>query len=283
MDMKKYSRLRKILLTAAIVVITLEALLLGTIAMSTTSALSAKTDIVTTSHEFDEAVLTDIVLPQMTRQLEQVRTAWMAYTETYGMELLTDADNLDMFLETSVRGIRAFGNEGDAFVFNSKTGEYYLEYSADINQHKLIFDAVNDANCANPTATREYIASLFWENDVLDNEYLINLWSEAGLSYSEASDLIAHPLGTANREFTQKIMLPLPSVGEQQIVVVLGVKEQDIVDSLADVVNTVENTGKVLDEAISTLLVLTLGCMFGSIVIASIANFVLIKVMCQRE
>jgi len=276
----KYIRLRKTLLIITIVFMTLEVLALGTIGSAAVSAISG--DKVVTEHiqGMSEEVFKTIVLPQMTRQLEQVRTAWTAYTETYDMDIMTNAKYLDMFLETSVRGIRSFGLTGDAFAFNSITGDYYLEYSTDITNKVNISNTPNDPQCQNKDGVSALIPYLMRETDILDSNYEVNLWEEPGLTFTQGKDFTAFKFGDYNREFVQKIMLPLPSVGKEQIVVVLGVKEKDIASALAPSVKTVENTSNTLREAISLLVVLTLLCMVGSVVIAVTENYILLRILC---
>lgn len=285
--MTNLAKLRKILLVAIIVVLLGEAVLLGVITTTADKTISVVNSIQNRLEDIPETNFESVILPQMTRQLQQVRVSWFQYTTEYKIDLLNNTENLNQFLEIIVGGIRSFGDTGDAFVFDNTTGEFYFDNSADIKnviESKMtIINASKDINCRNPVAVDKLATELMWETDIVGDKYLVNLWREPDLTYEESSDLEKYPIGLYKREFDQKIVLPMPGVGNKQIVVVLGVQEEDIIKPLVIVEEHIDRYIQKLDDDLALFLVMTIGCMIGSIVVVMFSNYIFLKLLTRQK
>lgn len=98
----------------------------------------------------------------------------------------------------------------------------------------------------NPDGMVLFANDLLRSQDFTHQEFLISLRNEPNATYAEAQDFTLYPIGTLNRNFVQKIILPRPAFGEKDYVVVTAFSEtliREIAES-PQITNSIESINR---------------------------------------
>jgi hypothetical protein len=267
------------MLLISIFLVSVQSVLIGFATTQATDLLTVKDKLVERNAGYYEAVLTKLMLPQVTRQLFQIREEWVAFTDVYSYKIIgedgIDEQNLKFFMDVAVRSTQAFGATGDPYVYDLNTGNYYMNPLK--GSASNIRDAYRDPLCSNPTGVQEAVPDMLSHEDTLYNNYIVGLRSAGDLSYNDAYNLKEFPLGKYNREFTQRILLPLPNVGERQIVVAISIQEQDVVAFTNNLIAQNDNLLIGVESSAGKLSIVSLICLFFSLVLVIVTNIILVR------
>jgi hypothetical protein len=230
-----------------------------------------------------EQVFNESILDQTTIQLQGIREAWVSYSRIN--ETITKSGNLNMrnvmsFLEIAVRPVKNFGVNGNLLVFESESGECIADYSASTIRSKLsgrkLKDLASTGSELNKAYFLDFCNDISLDHDILGRSFKINLLYENGLTYQDSYDFGKYPLGHYNREFIQKIILPVPNISTNRIIILAGVREEAIkylnkeIDKVA-----IENNSEL--SLNSKMVLMSIFCILLSLLLGITVNYILLR------
>ena len=203
------------------------------------------------------------------------------YKRSDGTKLIADAkpqwnsEEVDKILSLLVAPIKIFGNNSGAIVFDSYSGEVFLDTTKVQRQGSIFEDSKNKLN-KNPEETsitiRDY---MMIKKDSDKSSEFIYMFNEETLMGNNSNDFEMYPLGQYNRQFVEQLILPYETFGfdgqPMQLTIMLIADEQDIYKAYVNNTNNIKDAliintnlyGKVL-----TILVISTFILMGTMLIA---------------
>lgn len=145
-------------------------------------------------------------------------------------------DELNKILDLLVAPIKTFGNNGGVIVYDSNSGEIFLDTTPANrlkNGENNIFKDDQSAYCKNKTETLygiEKCIKIKKDSDSIED--FIYMFNEEHIMGNDSDNFEKYPLGDYNRQFIEKMILPYESFGfdgqPMQLTVLLVSDEQDI-------------------------------------------------------
>ena len=191
-----------------------------------------------------------------------------------------DSARVDEILDMLVAPLKVFGNNGGIIVYDSNSGEVFLD-TTPINRLNLenyvsIFDDSLIADNKNKEQTKKIAEQYFaLKRDSNNNTKITYLIDEATKMGNEANDFVKYPLGRYNRQFIEMSVLPYETIGfdgqPMQLTILSVANEQDIYSGntwITEKTDTILNINRDLYGVVSTLLILCImGTMFAMITV----------------
>lgn len=236
----------------------------------------------------EETLLNNTVKTQQLNTLNAIRQSWINYTDNENKQLvLFDKNNnpiwnkeeIDNILNYIVAPIKSYGNEGGIIVYDSYSGEIFLDTTkTNRSIGSNIFLDYNNPNCKNINATKDAITSyLKVKKDSNTNENFIYLFDESE-NIDNPNDLRNYPLGKYNRIFIEKMILPYESFGfdgqPMQLTVLITTTENDIYSNFKDNNDNIRNLivdSQLLNNKVYTILIVNI--IISMIILSLIAYF----------
>lgn len=235
-----------------------------------------------------ETLINEIVRGQQKHMLSSLKQSWTKYIENNNNNnelVFTDekpqwnSSKVEEILDILVAPIKVFGNNGGMIVYDSNTGEIFLDTTPiqriKTNKDVSIFEDYNHANNKNKEDTQLTAEKFFItkrdSNSISDIVYMFN---EPTNMHNESSNFYKYPLGSYNRQFIEMSVMPYETIGfngqPMQLTVLSVVDEQDIFSSYESLINEeliAINKNKKIYEIVSMILVINVLCnMIGMLI-----------------
>ncbi len=198
-----------------------------------------------------------IALKQQTLQLEGIK-------EYFFKEVKPDTDPVSI-LRDKVASTYNFTNARNIYIIERQTG--IIIYPTGSGYPKTTEEMIQSSS--NPEAMTLFFNELLKSQDFTYHEYLISLHNDSHVNYTDSYDFEKYPLGTLNRNFVQKIVLPRPALGTNDYIIATSFPESLINDlsssTKADIAidNLTQNT---------IYLIIIMGVVLLSAILFSIVN-----------
>lgn len=190
-----------------------------------------------------------------------------------------NVNELDYLLNLLVTPIKTFGNNGGIIVYDSYSGEVYLDTTPEDRTNKNInmFEDYKNKECKNPSAVKSNIDTFIkMKKDSDSIENFIYMFNESNSMEGKYDNYDSYPLGNYNRQFAEKMILPYESFGFEgqpmQLTVILIADEQDIFSIYKENDQDFSNSLKLMTDnyiiTISVIILLILLNAFVFIVVA---------------
>lgn len=144
-------------------------------------------------------------------------------------------NELDYLLNLLVTPVKTFGNNGGIIVYDSYSGEVFLDTTPTdrVSTKTNIFKDSENSTCKNVESTKTSINSyLKMKKDSDSIENFVYLYNEETDMGNDADNFEKYPLGNYNRQFVEKMILPYESFGFEgqpmQLSVLIVSDEHDI-------------------------------------------------------
>lgn len=234
----------------------------------------------------EETLLNNTVKTQQLNTLNAIRQSWINYVDNENKQLILFDENnnpiwnkeeIDNILNYIVAPIKSYGNEGGIIVYDSYSGEIFLDTTkTNRSIGSNIFLDYYNPNCKNINATKDAITSYFKvKKDSNTNENFIYLFDESE-NIDNPNDLRNYPLGNYNRIFIEKMILPYESFGfdgqPMQLTVLITTTENDIYSNFKDNNDNIRNLivdSQLLNNKVYTILIVNI--IFSMIILSLIA------------
>lgn len=189
--------------------------------------------------------------------LEQSRPEW-------------DCEKLEEILDVLVSPIKQFGNNGGLIVYDSNTGQVFLDTTPANRSNSIINASMFDDHKAienkNPEETK-IVLDKFFKNKKDSNRVsnIIYMFNEETKMGDEASNFVKYPLGDYDRQFIEMSILPYETIGfdgqPMQLTVLSVIDEQDSFSAYKEVTSEnmqIVSNNKSLYEKASMVLIFSL-------------------------
>lgn len=198
------------------------------------------------------------------------------YSKDNNVLLLSDCkpqwnkSQVHQILNFLVAPIKSFGNNGGIIVFDSNTGQIFLDTTpANRKEHSpnlSIYDDYKNIINKNPDQTRAEIYNFIDKKDSNRLSSFVYSFNEPTKMGDQSLNFKKYPLGDFNRLFVEKLILPYETFGfdgqPMQLTMLIMSDEQDISKAYKDntqAINAnIQYINETLDKAIFILLISTL-------------------------
>lgn len=216
----------------------------------------------TTEHQ--SILIDDTIKKQQELTSNQIRQSLLNYISKNDMKLVNkdkewNKEELEEVLNVIVEPIKVFGNKGGITVFDSITGDVFLDTSPHNRKGKNIKDATTNA---------AEIKKLMEKRDTISEEGIVYTLDKG---MTNPKDFAKFPLGKYNREFIEKIILPFESFGftkGKQLTILISANEEDIFKKYVNGYDSINEDVVRIEKGAKMIAIVTGGWSILTVVIA---------------
>lgn len=161
-----------------------------------------------------------------------------------------NTEKVDEILAMLVAPIKNFGNNGGIIVFDSYSGQIFLDTTSSQRirdgEYASMFEDDKHINNQNPEACKEVIEKYFkLKKDSVKSSGIIYMFNESAAMGKEAANFDKYKLGEYNRQFIEASILPYETLGfdgqPMQLTILSVVDEQDVMHNYKSTMSDLEN------------------------------------------
>lgn len=180
--------------------------------------------------DYQKILIENTVKDQQELILSQIKQSLISYMNNTDTTLIKDKqwnkEEIETVLNVIAEPIKVFGNNGGIVVFDSITGDVFLDTTP--NNRK-------GANINNDSASEANIKKLLEKKDTTSTNGIIYALDTEEID--ELNNFKKYPLGKHNREFIEKTILPFESLGfakDKQLTLLVVANEKDVFHKYID-------------------------------------------------
>lgn len=203
--------------------------------------------------DYQKTLIENTVKDQQELILSQIKQSLVGYIDKTNTSLVNNKEwnreEIENVLNIIAEPVKVFGNKGGIVVFDSITGDIFLDTTH--NDRK-------GGNIKDDSASEESIKSLLEKKDTISTTGIIYALEEEGID--KPDDFKKYPLGKFNREFIEKTILPFESMGfakDKQLTLLVVANEKDVFNKYIDDSDKVNKDIEAIEELSKKATVLT--------------------------